>query len=139
MNPSRIKLHRKSCILEITFGEQTYHLSAEYLRVFSPSAEVKGHGPGQEALQLNKQNVAITGLEPQGNYAVRVIFSDGHDSGIYSWPYLLELGQNEKSNWENYLHRVSQYQQEEQNRKEKESVSTVKWIDPNDYQTKLGK
>ena len=129
--PSKVKLHRKSCVLEITFGEKTFHLPAEYLRVFSPSAEVKGHGPGQEVLQLNKQNVAITGLEPQGNYALRVLFSDGHDSGIYSWEYLLQLAENEHANWREYKQRAERHQQQEQERAESENVSPVKWIDPN--------
>lgn len=128
--PSRIKLHRRSCILEVAFGEHPYHLSAEYLRVFSPSAEVKGHGPGQEVLQLNKENVAITGIEPQGNYAIKLIFSDGHDSGIYSWSYLKELAENYDRNWADYQSRVKAYLEQEEERKANEDVSPVKWITP---------
>lgn len=128
--PSKIKLHRKSCILELAFGERSYHLSAEYLRVFSPSAEVKGHGPGQEVLQLNKENVAITGIEPQGNYAIKLIFSDGHDSGIYSWGYLKQLADNYDINWADYQSRVKTYLEQEEERKENEDVSPVKWITP---------
>lgn len=128
--PSKIKLHRKSCLLEVAFGEQVYNLAAEYLRVFSPSAEVRGHGPGQEILQLNKQNVAITGIEPQGNYAIRLIFSDGHDSGIYTWAYLKELGDNYETNWAGYQQQVKTHCAEEEERKENEGVSAVKWITP---------
>lgn len=128
--PSKIKLHRKSCILEVAFGEHPCHLSAEYLRVFSPSAEVKGHGPGQEVLQLNKENVAITGIEPQGNYAIKLIFSDGHDSGIYSWSYLKQLADNYDRNWADYQSRVNTYLEQEAERKENEDVSPVKWITP---------
>ncbi len=128
--PSKIKLHRRSCILEIAFGEQNYELPAEYLRVFSPSAEVKGHGPGQEVLQLNKENVAITGVEPQGNYAIKLIFSDGHDSGIYSWSYLKLLAENQKDNWADYQERVKVYLAQEEERKNNEHVSAVKWVTP---------
>ena len=104
--PLDIKLHRRSQILEVTFTHNRYEFPAEFLRVHSPSAEVRGHGPGQEVLQFGKQNVAITGLEPQGNYAIKLIFSDGHDSGIYAWPYLDELGKNFSHYWQTYLERL---------------------------------
>ncbi|WP_045861166.1 gamma-butyrobetaine hydroxylase-like domain-containing protein [Teredinibacter purpureus] len=126
LTPSAIKLHRKSCILEISFGDTHYPLAAEYLRVYSPSAEVKGHGPGEEVLQLNKQTVAITGIEPLGNYAIKLIFSDGHDSGIYSWEYLQELGANNADKWQNYLDRVATHEAQEDAAK----TSTVKWVGP---------
>lgn len=128
--PSKIKLHRRSCILEVAFDEHSYHLGAEYLRIFSPSAEVKGHGPGQEILQLNKENVAITGIEPQGNYAIKLIFSDGHDSGIYSWSYLKQLADNYDKNWADYQSRVKTHIEQEEERKKNEGVSPVKWITP---------
>jgi DUF971 family protein len=128
--PEKIKLHRKSCVLEVQFSGVTYHLGAEYLRVYSPSAEVMGHGPGQEVLQLNKQNVAITGIEPQGHYAIKLIFSDGHDSGIYSWTLLRELGENQQANWQNYLDRVAAHQQQQASDKENADTSVVKWITP---------
>lgn len=121
--PTAIKLHRRSQFLEVSFGTQTYELVSEYLRVFSPSAEVKGHGPGQEVLQLGKQDVAMTGIEPQGNYAIKIIFSDGHDSGIYTWGYLQSLGENYRSNWEQYLEKVKQHH-------ETKDLSAVKWIEP---------
>ena len=104
MVPTEIKLHQVSGILEVIFeGNRVFKLSAEYLRVFSPSAEVKGHGPGQEVLQHGKKTVKIANLEAQGNYAIKIFFSDGHDSGIYSWQYLYELGQQFDTNWSNYL------------------------------------
>jgi DUF971 family protein len=92
--------------LEVAFdtGER-FELLAEYLRVESPSAEVKGHGPGQEVLVLGKENVRITGLVPVGNYAVRIVFDDGHDSGLYTWPYLLRLGRDRQAIWSAYLAR----------------------------------
>ena len=107
MVPTDIKLHQVSGILEILFeGGEVFNLSAEYLRVFSPSAEVKGHGPGQEVLQHGKKMVKIANLEAQGNYAIKITFSDGHDSGIYSWQYLYELGTQFESNWSAYLARL---------------------------------
>ena len=108
MVPTDIKVHQVSGILEILFeGGEVFNLSAEYLRVFSPSAEVKGHGPGQEVLQHGKKMVKIANLEAQGNYAIKITFSDGHDSGIYSWQYLYELGTQFESNWSAYLARLS--------------------------------
>lgn len=106
--PSQIKLHRKSQTLELHFTE-TYTLSAEFLRVHSPSAEVRGHGKGKEVLQLNKQDVHITHIEPQGNYAIRIIFNDGHDSGIYSWKYLHELCQQQDIKWQTYQQLVTEH------------------------------
>ena len=102
-----IELHRQSRTLDLSYasGEQ-YTLSCEYLRVYSPSAEVRGHGAGQEALQVGKINVAITDIKPVGNYAVQLVFSDGHDTGLYSWEYLYELCKHQKENWENYLKRL---------------------------------
>ena len=100
--PSKIKLHRQSQTLELVFGEQSFTLSAEFLRVHSPSAEVKGHGPGQEVLQLIKESVEIIDLVAQGRYAIKLVFSDGHDSGLFTWAYLKELGQNQASLWQSY-------------------------------------
>ena len=99
-----IKLHRKSATLELIYAErEPITLRAEFLRVFSPSAEVRGHGKGQEVLQTGKLNVAIKHVEPVGNYAIKLSFDDGHNSGIYSWDYLLDLGKNEGSLWQGYL------------------------------------
>lgn len=107
--PTNIKLHRQSRSLEISFSdEKTFHLSCEYLRVMSPSAEVKGHGPGQEVLQLGKENVNITEIEPMGNYAIKLIFDDGHNTGLYTWDYLYELGEKQEVNWKNYLNALKQ-------------------------------
>ena len=108
-NPVSIKLHQKSRVLEIEFddGEQ-FELPCEYLRAFSPSADVKGHGPGQEVLQVGKENVNITEIEPVGNYAVRLIFDDGHATGLYSWGYLYELGTEQDNNWMDYLDALKQ-------------------------------
>lgn len=105
--PTSIKLHRKSRMLAVAFdtGER-FELPAEYLRVNSPSAEVKGHGPGQEVLVVGKQDVNIVEIEPVGQYAVRLVFDDGHATGIYSWPILHELGTRQEENWRAYLKRL---------------------------------
>jgi len=105
--PTEIKLHQKSRVLEISFDDgNTYKLPCEYLRVYSPSAEVRGHGPGQEVLQVGKETVNITQIEPVGTYAVALHFDDGHNSGIYSWEYLHELGMHQDTNWKRYLERL---------------------------------
>ncbi|MCK5001779.1 MAG: DUF971 domain-containing protein [Gammaproteobacteria bacterium] len=107
--PTDISLHQKSRVLELTYDDGTIHeLPCEYLRVYSPSAEVTGHGPGQEILQLNKEEVNITGIEPQGNYALKLIFDDEHDTGLYTWEYLLELGTDYETKWQNYLDRLKE-------------------------------
>ena len=103
-HPLSISLHKQSRILEITFDDgSTFELSCEYLRVNSPSADVKGHGPGQAVLQTGKENVAITEIEPVGNYAIKPHFSDGHQTGIYSWSYLYDIGKNKIRYWNDYL------------------------------------
>jgi len=105
--PTEIKLHQKSRLLEITYSNgKRFELPFEFLRVYSPSAEVRGHGPGQEVLQIGKKNVDVTRLEPVGSYAVQPTFSDGHDTGIYSWEYLYELGANREAMWAEYLERM---------------------------------
>jgi len=102
--PTSITLHQKSRVLEIAFSDgREFRLPYEYLRVYSPSAEVRGHGPGQEVLQTGKRDVEIRGLEPVGSYAVQPVFSDGHATGIYSWSYLYELGENQERWWAEYL------------------------------------
>ena len=102
--PTQITLHQKSRVLELAFSDgRTFRLSFELLRVYSPSAEVKGHGPGQEVLQIGKRDVDIRSLEPVGSYAVQPVFSDGHGTGIYSWEYLYELGENQEKLWAQYL------------------------------------
>lgn len=102
--PIDIRLHQASRLLEIKFDNNTEcMLSCELLRVYSPSAEVKGHGPGQETLQIGKELVNITAIEPIGNYAVKLVFSDGHDTGLYSWDYLYYLGENYQSMWQDYI------------------------------------
>jgi len=107
--PSDITLHQQSNMLDITFDDGTrFSMPVEYLRVYSPSAEVRGHGPGQEVLQVGKRNVGVTAIEPVGMYAVKLVFSDGHDTGIYSWEYLHELGRKQDSNWKTYLARLQQ-------------------------------
>jgi DUF971 family protein len=105
--PTEIKLHQKSRVLEIAFDDgKTFRLPYEFLRVYSPSAEVRGHGPGQEVLQTGKQSVEIRSMEAVGSYAVQPQFSDGHGTGIYSWEYLYELGQNQNKLWNDYLERL---------------------------------
>jgi len=102
--PTEIKLHQKSRVMEIAFDDgKTFRLPYEYLRVYSPSAEVRGHGPGQEVLQTGKQSVEIRSMEAVGSYAVQPQFSDGHATGIYSWDYLYELGKNQDKFWNEYL------------------------------------
>ncbi len=100
--PSKILLHKQSQQLELHFDGEQFLLPAEFLRVHSPSAEVKGHGAGQEILQFGKKDVRITQLERAGNYALKLVFDDGHDSGIYTWDYFYELAKNQKSLWKEY-------------------------------------
>jgi DUF971 family protein len=105
--PSALTLHSKSRVLEIAFDDGAeYALPFELLRVYSPSAEVRGHGPGQEVLQTGKREIGITALEPVGNYAVQPTFSDGHNTGLYSWDYLYHLGANQAQLWQDYLARL---------------------------------
>jgi DUF971 family protein len=108
-HPTEIKLHQKSRVLEIAFADgKTFRLPCEFLRVYSPSAEVRGHGPGQEVLQTGKKDVEITAIEPVGRYAIQPKFSDGHDTGIYSWDYLYELGVKQDAQWKSYLARLEE-------------------------------
>ena len=105
--PTKIVLHQQSRNLEVAFDDdRMFNLSCEYLRVFSPSAEVRGHGPGQEVLQIGKENVNISAVESVGAYAVKLIFDDGHDSGIYSWETLYELGSQQEAYWQAYLEQL---------------------------------
>lgn len=107
VRPTEIKLHQKSRILEISFEDGAqFKFPCEYLRVYSPSAEVRGHGPGQEVLQVGKEGVNISAIEPVGTYAIALHFDDGHNTGIYSWEYLHDLGKNQDSNWKRYLDRL---------------------------------
>lgn len=108
-SPTEIKMHQKSRVLEIAFADgKRYTMPFEFLRVYSPSAEVRGHGPGQEVLQVGKKDVDINQIEPVGAYAVQLVFSDGHDSGLYSWDYLYSLGENQESMWAHYLQRLQE-------------------------------
>ncbi|SFM23319.1 gamma-butyrobetaine hydroxylase-like domain-containing protein [Nitrosomonas communis] len=105
--PTEIKFHQKSRILEISFSDgKTFRLPCEFLRVYSPSAEVRGHEPGQEVLQTGKQDVSITHIEPVGNYAIQLNFSDGHNTGLYSWDLLYNYGLNQDAMWQHYLQRL---------------------------------
>ncbi|MGQ0651601.1 MAG: gamma-butyrobetaine hydroxylase-like domain-containing protein [Betaproteobacteria bacterium] len=105
--PTGITLHQKSRVMEVSFSDgRTFRLPYEFLRVYSPSAEVRGHGPGQEVLQTGKRSVAIRSLEPVGSYAVQPVFSDGHATGIYSWDYLYSLGENQETLWAQYLEKL---------------------------------
>ena len=107
--PTEIKLHQMSRVMEIAFSDgRSFRLPYELLRVYSPSAEVRGHGPGQEVLQTGKRAVEIRSLEPVGSYAVQPTFSDGHSTGIFSWDYLYELGENQDKRWAQYLARLEQ-------------------------------
>ncbi len=102
--PTEIKLHQQSRVMEVTFDDgRSFRLPYEYLRVFSPSAEVRGHGPGQEVLQVGKKDIEIRQVEPVGSYAIQPTFSDGHATGIFSWEYLYQLGTEQESRWAGYL------------------------------------
>ncbi|MFZ2853961.1 MAG: DUF971 domain-containing protein [Rhodocyclaceae bacterium] len=106
--PTEIKLHQKSRVLELVFDNgERFELSYEFLRVFTPSAEARGHAPGQETLQVGKRDIAIERIEPVGNYAIKPVFSDGHDSGLYSWDMLYNLGAHRDELWQTYLDRLS--------------------------------
>ena len=105
--PTEIKLHQKSRVLEIVFADgKTFSLPCEFLRVYSPSAEVRGHGPGQEVLQTGKRTIEITAIEPVGTYAIQPLFSDGHNTGIYSWEVLYDYGVRQDEMWKHYLERL---------------------------------
>ncbi len=107
--PTEIKLHQKSRVLEIAFADgRRFSLPCELLRVYSPSAEVRGHGPGQEVLQVGKKNVEITRIEPVGTYALQLYFSDGHDTGIFSWDLLHDYGARQEQMWQHYLRRLGE-------------------------------
>ena len=106
--PTDITVHQQSRVLEVGFSDgAAFRIPFELMRVYSPSAEVQGHGPGQEVLQTGKREVGLTGLEPVGNYAVQPTFSDGHDSGIFSWGYLYHLGAHQAELWQQYLERLA--------------------------------
>ena len=106
--PTDIKLRRKSNVIEVSYADgRHYSLPFEYLRTHSPSAEVQGHGPGQDVLQIGKENVQVLGMEPIGRYAVRLLFDDGHDTGLYTWKYLRELGDGIDAKWARYLERLA--------------------------------
>lgn len=105
--PTELKLHQKSRMLEVIFDDGShFNLSCEYLRVYSPSAEVRGHGPGQEVLQIGKEQVNISAIDPVGTYAVRLHFDDGHATGLYTWKLLHDLGVHQQEWWQNYLDRL---------------------------------
>ena len=109
MIPSEVKLHQVSAILELVYeGGKVFNLRAEYLRVYSPSAEVQGHSADQKVLQFGKKMVKIANLIPQGHYAIRIEFSDGHDTGIFSWQYLYELGEHQDDKWSSYVKELEQ-------------------------------
>ncbi|MGB2679736.1 MAG: DUF971 domain-containing protein [Candidatus Competibacter sp.] len=108
IRPTEIKLHQASRVLEVAFEDGSrFQLPCEYLRVFSPSAEVRGHGPNTATLVTGKEKVNIEAIEPVGNYAVKLVFDDGHSTGLYSWNVLHELGADQESNWQDYLRRLA--------------------------------
>jgi DUF971 family protein len=107
-HPTSIKLRTRSRVLDVTFDDGGhFELPFEYLRVYSPSAEVRGHGQGQETLQLGKHEVRVTSVEPVGHYALKLVFDDGHDTGLYTWAYLKELGETRAIKWQQYLDRIN--------------------------------
>lgn len=120
--PIKIVLHKSSRELEIGFSEGSFRLGAEFLRVHSPSAEVQGHGPDQKKLPLDKHNVCILCIEAQGNYAIRLAFDDGHDSGIYTWRQLYDFAVNHDALWQQYLTDA------EQEKRKRDGESIVKWV-----------
>ena len=105
--PDNIILHQQSRTIELLYADNSYILTAEYLRVSSPSAEVQGHGPGQEILQINKEKIGIAQLEPVGHYAIKIHFDDGHNSGLFTWDYLRDLSIEQVSRWQHYLDRLA--------------------------------
>lgn len=108
MIPNKVVVHQQSKVLELGYENASdFRLPFEFLRVYSPSAEVQGHGPGQETLQTGKRDVLIANIEPVGNYALKPIFSDGHDSGLYSWDYLQYLCQNQDALWKEHLDKLA--------------------------------
>ena len=113
--PNNITLSKDKKTLTVSFKDDHYAFTSEFLRVYSPSAEVRGHGPGQETLQLNKQDVSISSLVPMGNYAIAIHFSDGHTTGIYSWSYLLHLGAEKEDLWLDYCNRVNENNKKNKN------------------------
>lgn len=104
--PTQINLHKRSKSLELVYEDGSFELTAEFLRVHSPSAEVRGHGIGQEVLQTGKRLVGISDVTPSGNYALKISFDDGHDSGLYTWAYLHDLAHQQADYWNNYLARL---------------------------------
>lgn len=105
--PTGITLHQQSRVMEISFADgASYKLPFEFLRVHSPSAEVRGHGPGQEVLQVGKRDVMLTNIEPSGSYAIKLVFNDGHDSGLYTWEYIYNLGAHQEALWQDYLRQI---------------------------------
>ena len=126
MIPESVELHKRSRQLELRYADQqSFRLDAEYLRVYSPSAEVRGHHPSQAVLQHGKKDVAITSIAAVGNYALQIIFDDEHNSGIYSWEYLRELCDNRESYWQDYLDRLV-----EQGKNRDPQVQVVSLFDP---------
>src|SRR2546423_15141970 len=113
---TEIKVRSNSRLLEVCFADGSrFELPFEYLRVHSPSAEVKGHGPGQEVLVLGKENVGVRAVEPIGQYAVKIVFDDGHDTGLYTWTYLYELGSEREHKWAYYQQRVCEHVRDKKN------------------------
>ena len=105
--PTELTVHQKSRLFEVAFDDgSAFSIPFELMRVYSPSAEVKGHGPGQETLQVGKREVGIKGVEPVGNYAVKPLFTDGHESGIFTWDYLYKLGNEQDALWATYMDRL---------------------------------
>lgn len=107
-HPTEIKLHQQSHLLEIAFSDgESFQLPYEYLRVYSPSADVSGHGPGQEVLQVGKKQVGVKSAVPAGSYAMQINFDDGHETGLYTWEYLYKLGKHQAELWQDYLDRLA--------------------------------
>ncbi len=106
--PLEINLHKRSRTLELVYADGSFELTAEFLRVHSPSAEVRGHGVGQEVLQTGKRLVGISSIEASGNYALKISFDDGHDSGLYTWPYLHDLAHQQENYWQDYLQKLEE-------------------------------
>ncbi|MBQ0712984.1 MAG: DUF971 domain-containing protein [Porticoccus sp.] len=126
MVPTKIKLHKDDGSLSLDYADGSHFtLTGEYLRIHSPSAEVRGHGKGQEILQHGKKDIKITGLEPSGNYALQITFSDEHDSGIYSWDYLYDLATNHNKYWQNYLTALN-----EAGKRREAGVQVVQFMEP---------
>lgn len=125
MNPTKITYHKRSKTLEIAYPDCSATLPAELLRVYSPSAEVRGHSDSSRVLQTGKKHVGVSEIQPVGNYAIRIVFDDGHDTGIFSWPFLRDLANNQQRYWQRYLDELK-----DRNASRLPAIPIGQWVPP---------